>query len=238
MQDSIRLNRLREEFALMRALLGPHALLEFWCADLSAEEAPQFLRSSFSFDVITDGFPGFLTPEAFEAASPTMPPEKYMIRFNCRGLWRREDGAILEAPYHLMEVVFGVDYPSKPPTFVWLTPIWHPNLKRPYICLEGRPFAVGWTLDLIVKEVGRLVMYQSYNVNDPLNHEAAAWARDNAHRFPVDDRDLLDGRIRVRHESAPGDDRAVDVTTSPVEMDDPASLVEVVTPDDDAAGKL
>ena len=56
-----------------------------------------------------------------------------------------------------MEVVFGADYPSKPPTFVWLTPIWHPNLRRPYICLEGRPFAVGWTLDLIVQEVGRLV---------------------------------------------------------------------------------
>ena len=68
MQDDIRLGRLLEEFELMKALLKPHALVEFWVADLTAEEAPQFLRTKFSFDVITDGFPGFLTPEQFEVA--------------------------------------------------------------------------------------------------------------------------------------------------------------------------
>lgn len=226
MQDSIRLGRLTEEFDLMKALLTPYSLVEFWCADLSVEEAPQFLRTKMSFDVITEGFPGFLKPDVFETQSPDMPPEKYMIRFNCKGLWRREDGTIVEAPYHLLEVVFGADYPSKPPTFVWLTPIWHPNLMRPYICLEGRPFAVGWTLDLIVQEVGRLVMYQSYNVKDPLNKEAADWARDNAQRFPVDDRDLLDSRVHVTPQAAPGDDRVIEV-----EMEDPAQLVEIITPD-------
>ncbi len=196
MQNTIRQGRLREEFELMQALITPHGLVRFWVADLTAAEAPHYLRTQFSFDVVTEGFPGFLTPEAFEAQSPDMPPEKYMIRFGCKGLWKRDDGSIEESSHHLLQVVFGLDYPSKPPTFVWLTPIWHPNLLRPYICLEGRPFAVGWTLDLIVQEVGRLVMYQSYNVKDPLNHEAAEWARANAQRFPVDDRDLLDSRVR------------------------------------------
>ena len=224
MQDHIRLGRLQEEFTLMKALLQPHALVNFWCADLAAEEAPQFLRTSFSFDVITEGIPGFLTPQAFEAESPDMPPEKYLVRFDVRGLWRRDDGAIVDAPYHMMQVVYGADYPSKPPTFVWLTPIWHPNLQRPYICLEGRPFAVGWTLDLIVQEVGRLVSFQSYNVSSPLNHDAAQWARENAHRFPIDDRDLLDGRIKVTQARTDPDAQVLEV----VEMDDPDSLVEVV----------
>jgi ubiquitin-protein ligase len=224
MQDAIRLGRLQEEFDLMRALLKPYALVEFWVADLTAEEAPQFLRTSFPFDVITDGFPGFLTPDQFAAQSPDMPPEKYMIRFKCKGLWQQDNGSITEAPYHLMEVVFGADYPSKPPTFVWLTPIWHPNLRRPYICLEGRPFAVGWTLDLIVQEVGRLVQYQSYNVNDPLNHEAAEWAKQNADRFPVDDRDLLDSRVRVTER-----ERTAESSNSSVEMDDPDNLIEVIS---------
>ncbi len=224
MQDVIRLGRLQEEFELMWALLSPYALVEFWVADLTAEEAPQFLRTKFSFDVITDGFPGFLTPEQFAAQSPDMPPEKYMIRFKCNGLWQQDNASIVEAPYHLMEVVFGADYPSKPPTFVWLTPIWHPNLRRPYICLEGRPFAVGWTLDLIVQEVGRLVQYQTYNVNDPLNHEAAEWAKQNAERFPVDDRDLLDSRIRVteRETTSTESDLSVD-------MDNPDNLIEIVS---------
>ncbi len=225
MQDDIRLGRLQEEFDLMRALLKPHALVEFWVADLTAEEAPQFLRTKFSFDVITDGFPGFLTPAQFAAQFADVPPEKYMIRFNCKGLWQLDDGKIVEAPYHLMEVVFGADYPSKPPTFIWLTPIWHPNLRRPYICLEGRPFAVGWTLDLIVQEVGRLVQYQSYNVNDPLNFEAAEWARQHADRFPVDDRDLLDSRYKV---GAAGGERSADPASS-VQMDDPDNLIEIVS---------
>jgi ubiquitin-protein ligase len=224
MQDVIRLGRLQEEFDLMRALLKPYALVEFWVADLTAEEAPQFLRTSFSFEVITDGFPGFVTPEQFAAQSPDMPPEKYLIRFKCKGLWQQDNGSIAEAPYHLMEAVFGADYPSKPPTFVWLTPIWHPNLRRPYICLEGRPFAVGWTLDLIVQEVGRLVQYQSYNVNDPLNHEAAEWAKQNADRFPVDDRDLLDSRVRVTER-----ERTAECSNSSVEMDDPDNLIEVIS---------
>lgn len=225
MQDWIRQSRLLDEFEQMKALITPHALVEFWVADLSAEELPQYLRTKFSFDVITDGFPGFLSPAQYEARSPETPPEKYMIKFNCTGLWRREDGVIAEAPFHLMQVVFGADYPSKPPTFVWLTPIWHPNLKRPYICLEGRPFAVGWTLDLIVQEVGRLVTYQSYNVSDPLNHEAAEWARQNRSRFPVDDRDLRDGRLRVTGRvQAPSDAPA-----DSVEMDDPDNLVELLS---------
>jgi hypothetical protein len=227
MQDSIRLGRLSEEFELMQALLKPYSLVEFWVADLSAEEAPEFLRTQMSFEVITGGFPGFLTPQEFAAQSPDLPPEKYLIKFNCRGLWRQKDGSIVPAPYHMMEVVFGADYPSKPPTFVWLTPIWHPNLKQPYICLEGRPFAVGWTLDLIVQEVGRLVQYQSYNVKDPLNGEAAEWASQNAHRFPVDDRDLLDSRVKVST-SQPDGGAVVEVIGDSLDLDDPDQLVEIV----------
>lgn len=225
MDDTIRESRLHDEFDLMKALVKPESLVEFWCADLSAEETPEFLRTRMSFDVILDGLPGFLPPAEFEARFPGIPPEKYMIRYSCTGLWKRDDGTILESSQHLMEVVFGADYPSKPPTFVWLTPIWHPNLMRPYICLEGRPFAVGWTLDLIVQEVGRLVQYQSYNVSDPLNKEAADWARQNAHRFPVDDRDLLDSRIRV---SKAADDSAdlIEVVTG---SDDPDVLVEIIS---------
>jgi ubiquitin-protein ligase len=227
MQDSIRLGRLSEEFELMQALLKPYSLVEFWVADLSAEEAPEFLRTQMSFEVITGGFPGFLTPPEFAAQSPDLPPEKYLIKFNCRGLWQQKDGSIVSAPYHMMEVVFGTDYPSKPPTFVWLTPIWHPNLKQPYICLEGRPFAVGWTLDLIVQEVGRLVQYQSYNVKDPLNGEAAEWASQNAHRFPVDDRDLLDSRVKVSI-SQPDGGAVVEVIGDSLDLDDPDQLVEIV----------
>lgn len=223
--EDIRPGRLQKEYELMKGLLKPCSLVEFRVADLSAEEAPQYLRPQISFDVINSGLPGFVPVEQFEVESPDYPPEKYIIHFNCLGLWRDKDHTVKESSSHLLEVIFGADYPSRPPTFVWLTPIWHPNLMTPYICLEGRPFAVGWTLDLIVQEVGRLVQYQSYNLKDPLNKEAVEWAKQNAHRFPVDDRDLLDYRIRVRKAPAEEMSQAVEV----VEMVNPDSLVEVVS---------
>ena len=45
--------------------------------------------------------------------------------------------------------------------------------------------------------VGQMIQYQNYNIKDPLNHEAAIWASQNPHRFPVDRRGLLDGKERL-----------------------------------------
>jgi ubiquitin-protein ligase len=102
-----------------------------------------------------------------------------------------------------MNIVFGYDYPSNPPRLIWMTPIWHPNFKMPHICNQGRTFAAGVTLDQVVLTVGEMVQYRNYNLRDPLNHEAAEWARGNAHLFPVDDRDLVDSRRRIKPHPAP-----------------------------------
>jgi ubiquitin-protein ligase len=147
--------------------------------------------------VIEKGLPGFLEPDEFERKHPGTPPEKYLVIYGCTGLMRKPDGEIAETAMHAMEVIFGWDYPSKAPTFIWHTPIWHPNFNPPHICIQGRPFAIGLTLDTIVLEVGRMIQYQNYNVDDAMNHEAEDWARHNPRRFPVDDRDLLDGRVKL-----------------------------------------
>ena len=189
--------RLFSEFEGMKALRSPHSLFDFRCADLSPTEAGELLRAKTSFDIIKEGLSGFMEPEVFERKHPDMPPEKFLVLYTCKGLVRAADGTISEVSQHLMEVVFGWNYPSKPPTFIWLSDIWHPNFKTPYICIEGHPFAIGLTLDQIVPEVGRMIQYQNYNVNDPLNREAAQWAHENAKRFPVDERDILDSRRRV-----------------------------------------
>jgi hypothetical protein len=188
--------RLRYEFEQMKALRSPHRLFDFNCADLEAPLAQELLYKETSFDVIMRGLRGFLPPEEYEARYPGIPPEKYLIGYNCKGLGRTEQGEIVGVEVHMMEVVFGWRYPAEPPKFIWLTPIWHPNFRQPYVCIEGHPFAIGLTLDQIIPEVGRMVQYQNYNVKSPLNSEAAEWARQNPNRFPIDHRDIMDKRRR------------------------------------------
>ncbi len=189
--------RLMSEFERMKALQSPYSLFEFLCADLKAAEATEFLYSKMSFDVIRDALPDFLEPQEFERLHPGTAPEKYLILYTCKGLVKSKEEIISQSSRHMMEVVFGWRYPTEPPTFIWHTDIWHPNFKTPYICIQGRSFAVGLTLDQIVPEVGRMIQYQNYNLKDPLNREAAEWAGKNPRLFPVDDRDIMDGRKKV-----------------------------------------
>src|SRR2546423_1107007 len=121
--------RLYSEFERLKALCSPYSLFDFRCADLSMSEADQFLRPKMSFDVVKDALPGFLEPEEYEQQHPRVPPEKYLILYTCKGLVRESNGLITEEYLHAMEIVFGWRYPTEAPTFIWLTPIWHPNFK-------------------------------------------------------------------------------------------------------------
>jgi len=66
-----------------------------------------------------------------------------------------------------------------------------------HICLDV--LALNWTpavtLYDICLELGAMIQYQRYNVDDPLNHEAAEWtkvARTQPGVLPIDNRDLRD----------------------------------------------
>jgi len=132
---SPREKRLQKEFQRMKDIVSPHSLFRFFCADLSDSEAAEFLKSQISYDVIHQHLPGLLEPDAFEKKYIGLPPEKYLVVYECNGLARDNDGNIGKTAAHAMEIVFGWDYPSKPPTFVWHTPIWHPNFNTPNICI-------------------------------------------------------------------------------------------------------
>jgi ubiquitin-protein ligase len=82
------------------------------------------------------------------------------------------------------------------------------QVYRSRVCLDtlDRNWSPKLTLDLITIELAELIQYKRYNVDDPLNHEAAAWAQRNRHRLPIDSRNLLDVRaldsIRILDEDA------------------------------------
>lgn len=193
-REQRRRQRLRAEFERVKKLWTPHCLFEIWCSPLDAHVGEEVLRSNISMKVLRDGLSGFMSLDDFDEEYPYDVPEVYLVAYTCKGLMRDQSEQIHETESHWMEVIYGWDYPATPPKFVWHTPIWHPNFRAPSICLEGRPFAVGRTLDSIIVEVGRLVQFQAFNLNDHLDKDATEWTRRNPNLLPIDRRDLRDRR--------------------------------------------
>lgn len=196
-----RLNRLKHEFESVLSVRRPGGLIDIRCADLNADEVSAYLGRAMSRNqfnqMLNAGLRGFLTPEDFMAKFPNQPPEKYLIVFNCVGLRPDQSGTPVSSTEHAMEVIYNVDYPAKPPRFVWLTPIWHPNIYAPFICNAELAFPIAASLDQICLMAGRMVQYKHYNMDDPLGmtHNVVAWIRSQpADRFPTDKRDLLTGQ--------------------------------------------
>jgi hypothetical protein len=66
-----------------------------------------------------------------------------------------------------------------------LTPILHPNIESATIRV-GDHWTVGERLDDLVVRIGETITYQAYNIQSPLDGEAAMWADMNPQVLPVD----------------------------------------------------
>jgi ubiquitin-protein ligase len=121
------------------------------------------------------------------------PPDRYVVTYTCRGLlWLPGESEPALAEHHQGEFYLHRDYPRRPPQIIWRAPIFHPNILSP---AEGGGVCIGgWTpsetlADLVLR-VGEMIQFRSYNPDDVLNPQAAAWAEAHASRLPVDDRPL------------------------------------------------
>ena len=118
-----------------------------------------------------------------------LPPEKYVITYNIRGLYATPGGEIRERHQHTLEINLTLGYPRRQPQCKLLTPIFHPNITNAEVC-TGDFYAASEGLDDLVIRIGRMIAYQDYNVKSPLNGLAAKWVEKNNARMPVDRREL------------------------------------------------
>ncbi len=142
--------------------------------------------------------------EALAAASDLLslraldsePCQRYLATFRCRGFVRR-DGQVQESDHFEVGLAFSDDYlrfVDLLRTLVWLGPrdIFHPNVsdRVPVICLGA--IVPGTPIVDLLHRLHDLITYRKVTMdeNDALNHEACVWARDNQHRFPIDERPL------------------------------------------------
>lgn len=117
------------------------------------------------------------------------PPEKYHVTYFVNGIYLQPDGRIETLSRHEVEITLHAEYPRYKPICKIETPIWHPNFRDGQICI-GDIWGAGESLTDIIINIGDMIQYKSWNSYSPLSADAAAWAMDNKHLFPVGNVDL------------------------------------------------
>lgn len=118
------------------------------------------------------------------------PPERYLIRFTCKGVERlNARGQAVIREQHEVRVYLHAEYPLKQPQLKWMTPIFHPNIHSTGAVCIGAWWAAK-TLDELLLTLGEMVQYKNLDPKDPMNSKAAQWALRNKGLFPIDPRPL------------------------------------------------
>lgn len=111
------------------------------------------------------------------------PVEKYHVTYLVNGIYA-QNGTIQMLARHEVEITLHSDYPRYKPMCTILTPIWHPNFRDGQICI-GDIWGAGESLSDIIINIGDMIQYKSWNSFSPLCADAAKWAIENKHMFPV-----------------------------------------------------
>jgi ubiquitin-protein ligase len=90
---------------------------------------------------------------------------------------------------HVVEIKLTGEYPRTKPMCRMLTPIFHPNIDTATIC-AGDHWTAGERLADLMIRIGEMLAYQAYNIQSPLDGEAAMWADLNKATLPLDTRNL------------------------------------------------
>lgn len=136
------------------------------------------------------------------------PPTKYEVSFTCYGLVHIR-GMLARSSHHKFTLILDDAFPVAPPAIVWRTPIFHPNMKPPDVC-TGDIWYPAFTLAELCTSLCELVQYKSFNVYDPLDHEAAEWLivhlQTDAPDIPIDRRPVRDIEfdLHIRQQDNPG----------------------------------
>lgn len=120
-------------------------------------------------------------------------PQRYLAAFSCRGLLKTATGSIEEADAWLVAIAFSDDYlrefnPAQTLCVLQPNGLFHPNARNSAIC-PGHMMPGTGLVDL-VDQIHQILTYQHMNLNDPLNRQAADWAREHRNLFPIDRRPL------------------------------------------------
>ena len=119
------------------------------------------------------------------------PTQRYVAIYRCEGLTHEGD-QVVQGDHWMFHINLHDGYLRRVDTrrvLTVLTPLFHPNVYGPLICL-GRGIRPGMSLTDLLFQIYEIISYQNFSPHDGLNEQACAWARQHMDRFPIDDRPL------------------------------------------------
>ena len=126
-------------------------------------------------------------------------PDRYVVDLRCKVL-RENARGVSEGQGCAVGIWFPPDYLRQievAQVISLLAPadLFHPNVRFPFICM-GR-LTAGTTLVDILHQLFEIVTYQKVTMreDDALNPRACQWARNQLHRFPLENRPLKRRRV-------------------------------------------
>ena len=124
------------------------------------------------------------------------PPDRYVVTYSCYGLiWNQATGQPAKSKHFQIEITLHAEYPKKRPGLRMLTPIFHPNFVNSGICTGY--WTPATSLDNLCVQIGRMIQYRNYDLNDFLDERARNWARTNTAVLPVDNRDFIRNALEI-----------------------------------------
>ena len=132
------------------------------------------------------------------------PPERYRFEYQVNSLVV-QNGEVVPTTRQIVEVYLTLSYPRQAPQCRMLTPIFHPNIAPHAVCI-GDHWSAGESLAALLVRIAEMLTYQSYNLQSPLNGDAAKWADEHMSELPLEDFDfgsLLAGAHPAESASAP-----------------------------------
>jgi ubiquitin-conjugating enzyme E2 D/E len=102
--------------------------------------------------------------------------------------WRATIFGSEDTPYHggvfNLDIIIPPEYPFKPPTIKFLTPIYHCNIYNHHICLDILKDS-SWAPCLDISKILLSIcsLLSEPNPKDPLNHEASELLINNKDRY-------------------------------------------------------
>ena len=125
------------------------------------------------------------------------PPDRYRLVMRVRSL--REQGERVDlAREHRLEITLPKGYPRDAPVCRMLMPVFHPNIAPHTVCI-GDHWSAAERLDEMIQRVGEMLGFQSYNVQSPLNGQAARWVEEHMHRLPIEKEEFFIDLSRAVH---------------------------------------
>jgi len=120
--------------------------------------------------------------------------DRYLIELACKGLTRHPDGQVEVRQRWVFGLQFPAEYLAKAVhvasllNFLGPTQLWHSNVNGPFVCIRVKP---GMSIVEIAHALTDLVTWRLFSLADPLNEEAAQWARNvEPGTLPLDRRPL------------------------------------------------